>query len=117
MMKNYLGWLLCLASTQALATTQPELNQLGRTLIVSYQVQNNIAQVPCSTDIMEGKCFTAQLTLSTQDIPVTQGTSLYFSHMSPIADVEANARIYILLDIMGQSTTVSIDAAALKALD
>lgn len=100
-MKNYLGWLLCLASTQALATTQPELNQLGRTLIVSYQVQNNIAQVPCSTDIMEGKCFTAQLTLSTQDIPVTTGTSLYFSHMSPIADVEANNATITVTHING----------------
>ena len=37
--------------------------------------------------------------------------------VATIADVEANDRIYILLDIMGQSTTVSIDAAALTPLD
>ena len=35
---------------------------------------------------------------------------------SIIANVEANDRIYILLDIMGQSTKVSIHAAALTPL-
>ena len=37
--------------------------------------------------------------------------------IATIADTEANARIYILLDIMGQATTVSIDAAALTPFD
>ena len=40
-----------------------------------------------------------------------------FASFATIADVEANARIYILLEIMGQSTTVSIDAAALTPLE
>lgn len=46
---------------------------------------------------------------------VTQGPFSGFA--ATIANVEANSRIYILLDIMGQSTTVSIDAAALTPLD
>jgi transcriptional antiterminator RfaH len=46
---------------------------------------------------------------------VTQGP--FSGFVSTIADVEADARIYILLDIMGQSTSVSIDAAALTPLD
>ena len=46
---------------------------------------------------------------------VTQGP--FFGFVATIADVEANARIYILLDIMGQSTKVSIDAMALTPLE
>jgi len=46
---------------------------------------------------------------------VTQGP--FSGFVATIAGVEANARIYILLEIMGQSTTVSIDAAALTPLN
>ena len=46
---------------------------------------------------------------------VTQGP--FSGFVATIADVEANARIYILLDIMGQSTKVSIDATALTTLE
>jgi transcriptional antiterminator RfaH len=46
---------------------------------------------------------------------VTQGPLSGF--VATIVNVEANARIYILLDILGQSTTVSIDSAALTPLD
>ena len=42
---------------------------------------------------------------------VTQGP--FSGFIATIANIEANVRIYILLDIMGQATTVSIDAAAL----
>ena len=46
---------------------------------------------------------------------LTQGP--FSGFVATIADVEANARIYILLDIMRQSTKVSIDIAALTPLD
>ena len=46
---------------------------------------------------------------------VTHGP--FSGFVATIADVEANARIYILLEIMGQSTTVTIDAAALTPLE
>ncbi|MDC0954963.1 transcriptional activator RfaH [Alphaproteobacteria bacterium] len=46
---------------------------------------------------------------------VTHGP--FSGFLATIINVEASARIYILLDIMGQSTTVSIDAAALAPLD
>ena len=46
---------------------------------------------------------------------VTQGPFSGFA--ATIADVEANDRIYILMDIMGQSTKVSIDAKALTPLE
>ena len=46
---------------------------------------------------------------------VTQGP--FSGFVATIADVEANDRIYILLDIMGQLTKVSIDAKALTPLD
>lgn len=46
---------------------------------------------------------------------VTQGP--FSGFVTTIADAEANARIYILLDIMGESTTVSIKTAALTPLD
>jgi transcriptional antiterminator RfaH len=46
---------------------------------------------------------------------VTQGP--FSGFIATITGVEANARIYILLDIMGQSSTVSIDAAALTPVD
>jgi transcriptional antiterminator RfaH len=46
---------------------------------------------------------------------VTRGP--FYGFVATIANVEANARIFILLNIMGQSTTVSIDAAALTPLD
>lgn len=46
---------------------------------------------------------------------VTQGP--FSGFIATIADVETNARINILLEIMGQSTTVSIDATALTPLN
>ena len=46
---------------------------------------------------------------------VAQGP--FSGFVATIADVEANDRIYILLDIMGQLTKVSIDAKALTPLD
>lgn len=46
---------------------------------------------------------------------VTRGP--FSGFFATIANVEANARICILLNIMGQSTTVSIDAAGLAPLD
>ena len=45
---------------------------------------------------------------------VTQGP--FSGFVATIANIEANARIYILLDIMGQSTKVSIDAKVVKPL-
>ena len=45
---------------------------------------------------------------------VTRGP--FSGFVATIADVEANARICILLNIMGQSTTASIDAAGLAPL-
>lgn len=45
---------------------------------------------------------------------LTQGP--FSGFVATIADIEANDRIYILLDIMGQSTKVSIHAAALTPL-
>ena len=45
---------------------------------------------------------------------VTQGP--FSGFVATIANIEANARIYILLDIMGQSTKVSIDAKVIKPL-
>ena len=46
---------------------------------------------------------------------VTQGP--FSGFIATIANVEANDRIYILLDIMGQSTKVSIEAKALTSLE
>ena len=46
---------------------------------------------------------------------VTRGP--FSGFFATISDVEPNARISILLDIMGQETTVSIDAAALEPID
>ncbi|MDC0063079.1 transcriptional activator RfaH [Candidatus Puniceispirillum sp.] len=48
-------------------------------------------------------------------VQVTQGPFAGF--VATIADFEADARINILLDIMGQSTNVSIEATALAPLD
>ena len=54
-------------------------------------------------------------TLSVGDrAQVTRGP--FSGFVATIADVEANARIFILLQMMGQSTKVSIDAAGLAPL-
>ena len=47
-------------------------------------------------------------------VQITQGP--FSGFVATIADFEANARIYILLEIMGQTTNVTIDATALAPL-
>ena len=78
-------------SASAVAVTQHELNQLGRTLAVQYQVLDNIEQTDCESAQIAGHCFSAQIRLQTQDVALTRGTVIHFSHITPIAAAQSSA--------------------------
>ena len=78
-------------SASAVAVTQHELNQLGRTLAVQYQVLDNIEQTACESEQIAGHCFSAQIRLQTRDVALTKGTVVHFSHITPIAAAQSSA--------------------------
>ncbi|NVK54192.1 MAG: carbohydate-binding domain-containing protein [Alteromonadaceae bacterium] len=118
-MKIFLAWLVSIISLSANAVTQHELNQLGRTLDVEYQVIDNLEQAGCAAAGIDGHCFHAQLILTTTSEPIPAETMLYFSQMIPIVEASNpniefkhlngdNHRIRFIRDIPAQ-TTLKID--------
>lgn len=76
------------AHVSATTITQHELNQLSRTLEVQYQVLDNINQSDCAAAGIAGPCFSAQISLQTQEQPLPEGTVIHFSHITPVASVQ-----------------------------
>ena len=91
LIKYCLVWSVASLSASAVAVTQHELNQLGRTLDVQYQVLDNIDQSACQSAGIAGHCFSAQIRLQTQAVPLTRGTVIHFSHITPIATAQSVA--------------------------
>ena len=91
LIKYCLVWTVASLSASAVAVTQHELNQLGRTLDVQYQVLDNIEQTACESEQIAGHCFSAQIRLQTEDVALTKGTVIHFSHITPIAAAQSNA--------------------------
>ena len=91
LIKYCLVWSVASLSASAVAVTQHELNQLGRTLDVQYQVLDNTEQADCESEHIDGHCFSAQIRLQTEDVALTKGTVIHFSHITPIAAVQNSA--------------------------
>lgn len=71
----------------ACQSEQEQLNNLGKTLDVRYQVLNNQAEGECNILHEKAPCFIGELALeSPTDYPGTDW-QLYFSHYSPIHEV------------------------------
>ncbi|MBT0586789.1 family 20 glycosylhydrolase [Alteromonas oceanisediminis] len=82
---------ICIAlfSTGSVADhlSQEKLASLAETLEVSYQVQSNFETSDCARYSL-GECFSAELTITFEQ-PISTHWQLIFSHLSPIAGVDA----------------------------
>lgn len=78
-------------SSQAKANSldQAQLNALGDTLDIKYRVVTNYPE-GCPTSGVDGRCFTAQIDLTSAVDLDSQGWSIYFSQMRPVKSVNSD---------------------------
>lgn len=69
--------------------TQAALNQLGDTLDVKYRLLTNFP-AGCPTTGMVGRCFSAQIDLTSSIDLMNADWAIYYSQMRPVKDVQSN---------------------------
>ncbi|QFU21797.1 carbohydate-binding domain-containing protein [Shewanella eurypsychrophilus] len=67
---------------------QAQLNTLGETLDIKYRLVTNYPQ-GCPTSGVDGRCFTAQIDLTSAVDLDSQDWSIYFSQMRPVQSVSS----------------------------
>ena len=70
----------------SLAMTQTRLNQLGETLDVKYRLLTNFPE-GCPTAGVDGRCFSAQIDLTSSVDLTSSDWAIYYSQMRPVQDV------------------------------
>lgn len=86
--KSLFALILGLWVTHSVALTQDQLDKIAEQLVVRYQVVDNASQVECDTHLNNGRCFVSRLRYQNGSITIPEEAKVYFSHISPIAEVD-----------------------------
>ncbi|GGI99156.1 beta-N-acetylhexosaminidase [Shewanella hanedai] len=69
--------------------TQTALNQLGDTLDVKYRLVTNFPD-GCPTEGVDGRCFSAQIDLTSSVDVMNDDWAIYYSQMRPVKEVQSD---------------------------
>ncbi|ABZ75717.1 Beta-N-acetylhexosaminidase [Shewanella halifaxensis HAW-EB4] len=67
--------------------TQASLNQIGETLDISYRVVTNVPDGHCDQNTVDGRCFLAEIDLTSQVDIDNKDWAIYYSQMRPIQSI------------------------------
>lgn len=67
--------------------TQASLKQIGETLDIRYRVVTNIPDDNCDQDAADGRCFLAEIVLTSQVDIDSNDWAIYYSQMRPIQSI------------------------------
>lgn len=67
--------------------TQARLKQIGETLDIRYRVVTNVPDEHCDKDAADGRCFLAEIDLTSEIAIDSKDWSIYYSQMRPIQSI------------------------------
>ncbi|WP_299802231.1 family 20 glycosylhydrolase [uncultured Shewanella sp.] len=78
------------ASLTQASLTQTSLNRIGETLDIRYRVVTNAPDEHCDQDAADGRCFLAEIDLTSPIDIDSKAWSIYYSQMRPIQSIEGD---------------------------
>ena len=72
------------------SVNKKNINQIAKSLNVSYKLVTNIPSDKCDQKMANGACFEVSLTFTSPQVINTNGWEIYFSHIAPIQSFESD---------------------------